>query len=161
MWWMDLLIIRKLYWLDKMTSSCVCLFTEALASAKEENKKIHATLDQTLQDLNSFWTSSVTAAWQMDIMTSVAPPFSPPSSPSVTFLLLSFKSHSEFCFNLLLSSGRPTHPRPPDCANPPPHRTHPPPPQRPQPPPPPPPPTTPPTRAKRSRHVKGTFPSLN
>lgn len=29
--------------------------TERLANAKEENLKIHATLDQTLQDLNSFW----------------------------------------------------------------------------------------------------------
>lgn len=156
MWWMDLLIIRKLYWLESMTSSSVCSFTEALASAKEENKKIHATLDQTLQDLNSFWTSSPSAAWQMDIMTSVAPPLSPPSPPSVTFLLSSFKSHSECCFNFLLLSGPPTHPRPPDRTNPAPDRTNPPTDSAN-----PPPPVLGGRVQTRSGRVKGMFPSLN
>lgn len=33
-------------------------FTDALANAKEENVNIHATLDKTLEDLNSFWVAT-------------------------------------------------------------------------------------------------------
>lgn len=40
-------------------------FTDALANAKEENVNIHATLDKTLEDLNSFWAATGAEAWPL------------------------------------------------------------------------------------------------